>query len=327
MEVTWSPHWRGTDERDYEAFVLASPAGHPAQTRAWTEVALAPGWVAPLLALVRDGRKVLGAALVLRRRVAGLGMPWAWIERGPVTSDVASLGPVLRAIARDLRRRGVARLRVMPYWADEDAERAEQELRSIGMRDVQTIDGPHAWTIRLDLAGKSGSALFAGGSREQLRRRARVAEKAGAVGRRGTPDDWTRLRTMHADLMSGQGRRDRSGTWWDAVRRYASDESRGALFASEFQGRTISAAVILRHGPRAVFAWGASVPDHLPFSKALPAFVAAIRWARDTGCTTFDLGGVPLADDPDPKRNAIAAFKYAFDRRRVRLVREHAGWC
>jgi lipid II:glycine glycyltransferase (peptidoglycan interpeptide bridge formation enzyme) len=52
-----------------------------------------------------------------------------------------------------------------------------------------------------------------------------------------------------------------------------------------------------------------------------------MRWARDAGCARFDLGGVPLEDDRDPKRNAIARFKHVFDPERVRLVREHAGWC
>jgi lipid II:glycine glycyltransferase (peptidoglycan interpeptide bridge formation enzyme) len=127
--------------------------------------------------------------------------------------------------------------------------------------------------------------------------------------------------------MRAQGKRDRPDRWWDAVRRFVSDDARGAFFACEYDGQTIAAAVVLRHGGLATYAWGASVPDKLPFSKAIPALVAAIRWAKGVGCHTFDLGGVPLEGDRDPKRAAIATFKYDFDRTRVRLVREHAGWC
>jgi lipid II:glycine glycyltransferase (peptidoglycan interpeptide bridge formation enzyme) len=132
---------------------------------------------------------------------------------------------------------------------------------------------------------------------------------------------------MHAGLMRAQGKRDRPARWWDAVRRFVSDDSRGALFACDHAGRTVAAAVVLRHGGLVTYAWGASVPDKLPFSKAVPALVAAIRWARDAGCHTFDLGGIPLEGDLDPKRAAIATFKHDFDRTPVRLVREHAGWC
>jgi hypothetical protein len=270
---------------------------------------------------------VVGSALVLRPVALGIGLPWAWVERGPVVADVASLAEVTRSLGGALRRRGVVRLRVMPYWADEDAARAEGLLRSIGLRDVQAADGPHACTLRLGLGGVAEADLFAGKSKEQVRWRARQAEKAGAIARRGEDGDWVRMREMHRDLMRSQGKRDRPDAWWDAVRRFVSDDARGAFFACDQGDRTIAAAVVLRHGGLATYAWGASVPDKLPFSKAIPALVAAIRWAHDVGCHTFDLGGVPLEDDHDPKRAAIATFKYDFDKTRVRLVREHAGWC
>jgi hypothetical protein len=330
MQVTWiQPDARrtGGDAADYDAFVLASPGGHPLQTRPWVDVAHAGAHVAARLALVSDAGRPAGAALVLRPSVAGVRLPWAWVERGPVVQDVAALADVTRALAAALRHRGVARLRVMPYWADGDAERAEAALRSIGLRDVQTPDGPHARTLRVEIGGRSDDELLAGGRREQLRRRVRQAERAGAVARRGGDADWPRLRAMHRALMEGQGRRDKPDAWWGAVRRFVADDARGALFACDYEGRTVAAAIVLRHGAQVTFGWGASTAEDLPFSKSVPALVAAMRWARDAGCTRFDLGGVPLDDDDDPKRNAIARFKHVFDPQRVRLVRVHAGWC
>jgi peptidoglycan pentaglycine glycine transferase (the first glycine) len=331
MKVTWATELTDGPGRDeagsYDAFVLGSLAGHAFQTRAWSNVARAAGHVVTRFAVARDGERIAGTAMVIRPRVAGVALPWAWIERGPVVADVDRLAPVTRAIARSLRRRGVARLRVMPYWSGPEAERAEVALRSIGMHDVQKADGPHASTLRLGIGGQDDAELFSGKSKEQVRWRAGQASRAGAIARRGTAEDWLRLRAMHAALMRSQGRRDRPDAWWQALARFASDDGRGAIFACDFEGRTVAAAVTLRHGALATYAWGASVPERLPFSKAIPALLAAIRWARDVGCTTFDLGGVPLEGDADPKRNAIATFKYDFDKQRVRLVREHAGWC
>jgi hypothetical protein len=327
VEVTWHAELAAADALAYDAFVLASPAGHPAQTRAWAEVARAGAHVATGFAIVRDAGRMMGAALVTRTCAAVLRLPWASIERGPVVADVSELAGVARAIASALARRGLAHIRMMPYWAGRDATAAEAGLRLAGMRDVHRLDGPHARTLRIDLAGKSDAELFAGKSKEQIRWRSSQAQRAGAVARRGRDDDWARLRAMYRLLMAGQGRRDRPEPWWQAVSRFVGDESRGALFACDYGGRTVSAAVVLRHGARATYAWGASVPDRLPFSKAIPALVAAICWARDVGCTTFDLGGIPTEGDDDPKRNAIARFKYDFDRQPVRLVREHAGWC
>ena len=327
MDCQLTPTLLGPVAGEYDAFVLGAAAGHASQTRPWAEVARAGAHVSTCFAVVRSEGRVVGSALVLRPVALGIALPWAWVERGPVVADVASLAEVTRALGGALRRRGVVRLRVMPYWADDDAARAEGLLRSIGLHDVQTADGPHACTLRLGLGGAADADLFAGKRKEQVRWRARQAEKAGAIARRGEDRDWGRMREMHRGLMRGQGKRDRPDAWWDAVRRFVSDDARGAFFACDHDGRTIAAAVVLRHGGLATYAWGASVPDKLPFSKAIPALVAAIRWAHDVGCHTFDLGGVPLEGDRDPKRAAIATFKYDFDKTPVRLVREHAGWC
>jgi len=327
MHVTWAPHLDGSDAAAYDAFVLASPAGHAQQTRAWAELARAAAHVTTRLALVRDAGGEVGAAMVLRPAVAGLPLPWAWVERGPVVARASDAGRVARAIAREARRHGVARLRVMPYWAGDDALRAEESLRAAAFRDVQRPDGAHACTLRIAVGGKDDAELFAGKSKEQVRWRSKQADRAGARARRGTPEDWRLLRAMHAAMMRTQGKHDRPAAWWSALERHVADEMRGAMFACDFEGRVVAACVVLRHGDLATYAWGASVPDKLPFSKAIPPLVAAVRWARDVGCGRFDLGGIPLEEDRDPKRNAIATFKLDFDRTRVRLVREHAGWC
>jgi hypothetical protein len=326
LECTWTAHLETEDAREYDAFVLASPAGHSSQTRAWAPVACADTRAVCRFALVRDVGRVIGAALVLRPRIAGIPVPWAWIERGPVVANVEDLGRVTTAIARAARSRGVARLRVMPYWANEDAERAERSLRLLGGQDSQKLDGAHASTLRLDIGGRTDAELIAGKNKEQVRWRAKQAGKAGATTRRGTHEDWQRLRRMHRALMESQGRRGRPDAWWSALERFVVEDPRGAFFVCDYRGSMVSGCVILRHAACATYAWGASVREKLPFSKAIPSLLAAIRWARNAGCLTFDLGGVALEEDRDPKRNAIATFKFDFDKRRVRLVREHALW-
>jgi hypothetical protein len=278
------------------------------------------------LVIVSDGARVSGTALLLRGRVAGFGLPWASIERGPVVKAVEDLGPVLECLGRTARSKGIAKLRVMPYWDHENAMATERVLRAQGYRSVQRPDGAHATTLRLDLAGKDDEQLFAGSSKEQVRWRAGQAERAGARARRGSAADWVCLQSMHAALMTSQGKRGKSGAWWNAVQSFAATDAHGALFACDYQGQVVAGCLVLRHGRLATYALGASSGLKLPFSKAVLPLVAAIRWARDAGCATFDLGGVPMADDPDAKRNAIATFKYDFDRQRVPLTREHARW-
>ena len=63
-----------------------------------------------------------------------------------------------------------------------------------------------------------------------------------------------------------------------------------------------------------------------PFGKSLLPIMRAIEWAQEQGCRTFDLGGIPLEDDRDPKRLAIAEFKSGISKARIRLVQQHARW-
>jgi hypothetical protein len=240
---------------------------------------------------------------------------------------VEQVGPVTAAMARAARGRGVAHLGVMPYWTEEAAAVAEDQLAGVGFRDVQRPDGSHVCTLRIGVGGLNDAALFAGKSKEQVRWRAKQADKAHACARRGTSAaDWATLRELHGEMMRSQGKRESSPAWWSALQSFASDDARGSLHVCDFEGRAVAACVVLRHGALATYAWGASVAQKLPFSKAIPSLVAAIRWARDVGCVTFDLGGIPAESDTDAKRNAIATFKLDFDKKRVRLVRRHARW-
>jgi lipid II:glycine glycyltransferase (peptidoglycan interpeptide bridge formation enzyme) len=326
MEVLWTRDLSGADARDYDAFVLDSVGGHPCQTRSWAKVACAGARATTELVLVRDGGRLVGTALVLRAAMAGTRLPWARIERGPVVGRPDDIDRVAPALAQAARDHGIARLRVMPYWAHADALRAEAALRSAGFRDVQQAAGAHAATLRIELGSDRSSDLLAGPARQRARWRANQAIRAGARARRATDADWDRFQSLHSAMLRDQGKRARPGSWWRALRTFASDGDRAAMFACEHAGRVVAACLVVRHGRQCVYAWGASVPERLPFSKTALPLVEAMLWARDFGCEIFDLGGVPLEGDRDRKRNAIAMFKYDFGEGRVPLVREHGIW-
>jgi lipid II:glycine glycyltransferase (peptidoglycan interpeptide bridge formation enzyme) len=100
VDCQLTPTLLGPVAGEYDAFVLASPAGHAAQTRPWAEVARAGAHVRTSFAIVRRRGTRRRAALVLRPVALGLALPWAWVERGPVVADVASLAEVTRALGR-----------------------------------------------------------------------------------------------------------------------------------------------------------------------------------------------------------------------------------
>ena len=258
----------------------------------------------------------MATALVLRPTLLGpVSLPAAILERGPVCAP-EELPSVLRA----LRRAFPGRLQIMPYFAGPEVAPVEAILAREGFRIVHGFDSAHARTLRIDLGGE----LFAGKTGESIRRKIRQAEKAGAVARRGTAADLGMLERLYAELMHGQAKADKPRAYFDALAPIVEEGRRGALFLAEHEGLAVSALYVSRHGSLATFVIGASAQNEKSFSKMVPSMTAAIRWAREEGCTQFDMGGISMEGDPDEKRRSIAQFKLDFAKTPVPLVREHA---
>ncbi len=328
MQTSWQstldPH-----ERDaYSAFLEGASDGHFTQDPAFAAVAVAGKRRATRFFVAREGKEIVGVAAVLRVRALGpLLAPVGIVQRGPACGDPSKLEAVLRALVRTSRFHGIARLAVMPYWAGAQVEQATAALVAAGFHSVQEVDGAHAFTLRLDIGGKSDEQILSGSDHKKLRYELKSAERAGVVVRRGEAADFAVVEKLERELALAQGRRVQSPEWFAALASYMTkDDRRGAFFVSSHDGEPIAAALVLRHAKTTVYLAGASIVAPRPYSKmALPLF-AAVKWARDVGCDVFDLGGVPAEGDTDPKRAAIAQFKRDFSKTPVPLVPEHARW-
>jgi hypothetical protein len=264
--------------------------------------------------------------MLLRPAIALVGAPVAKVERGPVCDDPERVAEVSRAVAHAARLRGIARLSIMPYWADEEADAVERALAAVRFERVQELTGSHAFTLRLSIGGKADQDLFAGGERRSLRTELKQADRHGARARVGGASDLPTLARLHDELMGRQAMRGKPRVFYDRLATHLGPGGRATLVVCEHEDDAVAAVLVVRHGPLATFVMGASDASRRPFTKMAPALAAAIRAARDAGCTTFDLGGVPMPGDEDEKRTSIARFKYDFAKNPVRLVGEHARW-
>ncbi len=328
LDTVWTRTLSVGDGCCFDAFVERAGGGHFAQTRPWASVARA---TRPCLVehfITRRDRRIVGTAPIVRPRVAGFITPLAIVERGPVVDQVTDLPLVLGALVRASHRRGIVRLQVMPYWAAANAAAATDALRACGFRSTQTPAGAHAATLRLELAeGATLAETLAGSEHSKLRYRLARARRLGAIVRFGTEADLPALAGLHRAMLAAQGHRGPTESYFSALfSAVLADRRRGALLLCEHGGEIISTVVVVRHGALATYLLGAGGGGRRPFGKALPALVRAIEWAQEQGCRTFDLGGVPLEDDRDPKRTAIAEFKSSVSKARTELVHEHARW-
>ena len=315
------------DAEEYDRFVEDAPGGHYSQTRAWSDVATAGRPLAARWFLAQDGGKTVGAGLLLRPRAARfLLAPVAYMDRGPVCADPERVGHVVRALLGATRLHGIGRLAIMPYWTGADAGAVERSLVRGGFKNTQKADGAHVNTLRLPIGDRTDAEILSGGERAMLRRKLKQAEKAGARARMGTAADIATLSRLHGELMSEQSMSKKPALYFERLTQVLAPAGPAGLFVCEHEDAVVASALIVRHGDVATFVLGASDRSHRSFSKMVLPFLAAIRWARDLGCTVFDLGGIPTEADTDEKRRNIAQFKFDFDRTRVKLVGEHARW-
>lgn len=314
------------DAADYDAFVASAPSGHYSQTRSWTPVAVASKPVTPYYFLLRKDGHVIGAALVLRARLGGLPLPIAQVERGPVCQRKEDLPEVLDALKACTLRHGIARLSVMPYWTEEPRV-IDSWLEREGFADHQSFAGRHARSLRIDLAEIAVAEPFAAPSLAKVRQAIRRAERAGASARQAQPSDLVAFRRMHEELLRLSGKSLPGEAWYAALADYFfAPASQGAVFVSEFEGEIIAAVLIPRHDGLATYAMGASSGRNFKFPKMILPLAHAIVWAKQVGARSFDLGGIPLEGDTDPKRASIAEFKYGFSHTEISLVHEHVRW-
>jgi lipid II:glycine glycyltransferase (peptidoglycan interpeptide bridge formation enzyme) len=69
------------------------------------------------------------------------------------------------------------------------------------------------------------------------------------------------------------------------------------LFVAEIEGEPVAAMMVFARGQRAWYFYGASLSIH---REKMPTYLLqweAMRWAKSRGCTSYDLWGIPDADE------------------------------
>jgi lipid II:glycine glycyltransferase (peptidoglycan interpeptide bridge formation enzyme) len=97
-------------------------------------------------------------------------------------------------------------------------------------------------------------------------------------------------------LMQVTGNRDEFSIHQPEYYRTAFDifaPEQAALFLAEYEGQALAAIIVFATGERAAYLYGASSNEE---RQRMPTYAlqwAAMQWAKERGCTTYDLWGVP----------------------------------
>lgn len=280
-----------TQPEAWDAFVAAHPAGTILQTSRWAQLKATFGWD---WEIVTPNAATDSGALVLYRSLPLKLGTIAYVPRGPLV-DWGNTQAVTALF--DGLRRAVRRRRAWALWLEPeilDTPEAQAHLQGLGLKPVpRTIQPPR--TIIVDIAPAEDVILAQ--MRSKTRYNIRLAERKGVTIREGTMDD---AAAFYA-LMTETGSRDAFGIHSEAYYRRVFELflplGHAALLLAEVEGELVAAVVVFALGTKAWYLYGASSDRH---REKMPPYAlqwAAIRWAKARGCTSYDLWGIPDADE------------------------------
>ena len=287
----------------WDAFVEHHPYGHFLQTNGWGELKSQHGWRYVRSTVVNAEAELIGGSILLFRRLPfGLGT-LAYAPRGPVVNwdnrDTAAA--VLNITAKTARNRGAIGLIVEPEMLDTPSDR--RTLAACGLTPLDLHVQPRR-TIWVNLDVEEEVDILSP-MKQKTRYNIGLARRKGVTVREGTPDD---IATFYA-LSQTTAARDAFAIYPESYYRSffhlfgPTSANRARLLIAEHDKRALAALVVVAFGKRATYLYGASSNEGRDLMPAYLLQWEAMRWARERGCRTYDLWGVPDEDEATLEAN------------------------
>ena len=305
---------------EWDSFLANHPRVHLLQTTAWGNLKSEFGWEVERILSGGSG------AQALFRRLP-LGFSLAYIPKGPVggiegenppqpplirgEKRAEAWGALLAELDALCRRRRTILLKVEP---DMWREGGNNNNAPPGFRtSSHSIQPPR--TIVVNLQGDEDAILAR--MKQKTRYNIRLALKRNVIVRPSSDLD------LFYKLIERTGERGEFGVHSQEYYQRAFDlfHPRGncQLLVAEFEREPLAAIIVFTHGKRAWYFYGASSDQHRHLMPTYLLQWEAMRWARDHGCTEYDLWGVPdedeeILEDQFPNRKDGLWSVYRFKR-------------
>ena len=309
-----------TDGGRWNTALEGLPAAHFLQSWQWGALKARHGWQPTRYLWTADDLPGAAASVLTRR----LGRwPWAviYVPKGPVLDygNVALLEHTLACLEAVARRERALFIKIDPDVQSETTVGAAvvETLRRRGWR-ASSEQIQFRNTMLLDLDHDLDDLLAA--MKSKWRYNVRLAVRKGVTVREGALDDLPLLYEMYAETSVRDNfvirPRDYYHDAWGAF----IEAGLAQPLIAEVDGDPVAMVIVFRFAQRAWYVYGASravhrdrMPNHLLQWEAM-------RWARERGCTVYDMWGAPeVLDESDPLWG-VYRFKRGFGGEFVRYV-------
>lgn len=257
--------------------------GHFLQSWGWGEFKSKFGW--DVTRIVAGGEAAPAMAQVLVRRKAGVSI--GYIPRGPVQADRSDGVDLWHAIGKEARRQ-----RSLFVIAEANEAIPAGLEQAVGLTAGPAHIQP-ARTVKVPLLDDESLLKQ---MHQKTRYNVRLAQRRGVTVRQASHDD-AAVDAFYA-LMQDTAQRNAFGVherrYYDEFLRTFGD--RAALLFAEIEGRPVAGVIAVSFGDEAIYMYGASSTKDRAHGAGFFIQYEAMRWARELGCTTYDLWGIPAVD-------------------------------
>jgi peptidoglycan pentaglycine glycine transferase (the first glycine) len=276
-----------TDEIQWAA-ATDSLGGSILQSWQWGEFKRLHGWHPERLLVSKSGEPV-AAASVLVRSVGPFSV--VYVPRGPAFGESGrDVSSALTLAIDNVSAKSRAAIAFIEPEASNVSLATEGSVRWI----PTSIELQPLRTIKVGI-NRGDEALLAQ-MKSKTRYNVRLAGRRGVEVRTASISDVARF----YEILEETSQRDAFGIhgvdyYADMLNAFGDN---GVLLVAEYEGKIAAGAIILKHRNEAVYMFGASSKE---FQRHMPSHLLqfeAMRWARDRGCDTYDLWGIPPEDTP-----------------------------
>jgi lipid II:glycine glycyltransferase (peptidoglycan interpeptide bridge formation enzyme) len=285
------------------------PGAHILQTWEWGKLKEAYGWqMLPKVWQGPDG-EIKAAALVLQRTISPGGfaarLRVLYVPRGPLLdwSDQTWRVRVLDDLQFLARKQGAIFIKIDPEVViargipggageqqNENGKTIATELASRGwLFSSEQVQFKN--TVWLDLTFSEDELL--GRMKQKARYNLRLAERKGVKIRTGSQADFPMLYHMYAETSVRDGFVIRPEPYYQSVWQTFMQQGMADALIAEVEGEPIAGLFLFHFAGRAWYLYGMSRQVH---RERMPNYLlqwAAIRRAKELGCTNYDLWGAP----------------------------------
>ena len=297
------------NQQEWDALVAAW-GGELLQSWAWGEFKSRTGWRAERTLCERAGQPV-AAAQWLRRRIPLLGI-LAYLPRGPVCAagESTPASAIVDRVAVEARRAGGFALWVEAPWEANQGP----ELPASFSSTPDYIQPPATGLVDLRPPPESVLATF----HSSMRRNIRTASRRGLEIRVAkTEKDWRDFYPLLSETAERDGFGIHTWPYFATMRETLEAAGWATLFLAEHAGTPVGGLLLTTFGNTATYLFGASATAGRDLRIGHGLQWHAMCWAKDNGCHTYDLWGMPATADPNDPLAGVHRFKRGFSPRVV----------